>query len=329
MHVVPRQHSLSFRFVSPDTRLSLQYPYPHEQVGKAGLDVPSSVLNGPLLHDTILVPGDVLYMPRGLVHEAHTSHEEYSFHVTIALPTHDWTLATAVTRATQEALSTTVNYRMAMPVSLFADSSTTAPNNNNNNDNSNVELVQRQLEDALQLVREQVTVDSIVKDLQEKTKRHNERALQKRMCIIQRQQQQHETANHNKNSMSTLIGQDAAETVMLDTIVRASTLEEKAQVVLEQPRGLHVRQDTADALLGVLQTLKADPLRSCQVSDLLSLLSTANEASEDMNEAMDTDKICPLTLLSFARCTVLYRAGWYDDCKIAMKSHLLHYSLAS
>jgi hypothetical protein len=76
----------------------LQYPYPTEQVGKADLKVPTQVLNGPTVYDTVLEPGNVLYMPRGYVHEAHTL-DECSFHVTIAMPTHDWTLAGAITAA--------------------------------------------------------------------------------------------------------------------------------------------------------------------------------------------------------------------------------------
>ena len=57
------------------------YPYPHEQVGKDGIPVPSSVLDGPMAISTTLQPGDVLYMPRGFVHQAQCS-DSLSFHMT-------------------------------------------------------------------------------------------------------------------------------------------------------------------------------------------------------------------------------------------------------
>jgi hypothetical protein len=38
----------------------IPYPYSHEQVGKAGLDVSPQVLSGPCLYATALKPGDVL-----------------------------------------------------------------------------------------------------------------------------------------------------------------------------------------------------------------------------------------------------------------------------
>ena len=259
-------------------------------MGKDGLDIPPQVLDGPLAHDTILSPGDVLYMPRGFVHQAKTMDNECSFHVTVALPTHDWTLAGAVAVATQQALLQVVEYRMAMPLSLFSDKQTTSTCNTNND----LELVQQQLDEAWNMIREQVNLESIVKDLRKKAECHNFRAEEKRMAILQRQVLLHcRNGNTNNNAM---IGKDAASTVTLDTILRASTDEERTQVVLEQPRGLNVREDTADSLLGVLQQLKANPSRYCRVSELLSLLTDEKEAL--------SDRICQLTLVSFARCCV-------------------------
>lgn len=45
-------------------KIPIPYCYPHEQVGKEGLEVPAEVLNGPVLHETTLKPGDALYLPR-------------------------------------------------------------------------------------------------------------------------------------------------------------------------------------------------------------------------------------------------------------------------
>lgn len=50
----------------------IQYPFPPEQVGKNGMSVPDRMLEGPCVVDTVLRPGDVLYIPRGFVHEACT-----------------------------------------------------------------------------------------------------------------------------------------------------------------------------------------------------------------------------------------------------------------
>ena len=68
--------------------IPIQYPYPHEQVGKNGMPVPPSVLEGPCSIDTVLRPGDVLYIPRGHVHQATTYTQgddeaiQPSFHIT-------------------------------------------------------------------------------------------------------------------------------------------------------------------------------------------------------------------------------------------------------
>jgi len=273
--------------------LSLQYPYPNEQVGKANLDIPPHVLDGPLIYDNILNPGDVLYMPRGFVHEAHTLDKECSFHVTIALPTMDWTLAGAVTAATEQALSQVIENRMALPLSLFTNNGQSAANNNTN---GNVEFLQQQLDDAMQRIRQQVTVDTIVHGMRQKTEKHNTRALKKRMTIIQRQASQQNSIGDS----SLIVGEEAAATVSLDTVVRASTEAEKAQVIIQQARGLNVREDVADTLLGVVQKLRADPSLSCRVADLLSLLKGE---SEEVQTAA-ANKICQLTLLCFARCCV-------------------------
>ena len=78
------------------SNIPIPFPYPHEQVGKEGLAVPPHVLEGPkTLNQVTLEAGDVLYIPRGQVHQAQAAAttQEPSFHVTIALATHDWTLA--------------------------------------------------------------------------------------------------------------------------------------------------------------------------------------------------------------------------------------------
>ena len=72
-------------------------PYTDEQVGKTpSLPVPASTLrDANALVDCTLRPGDVLYVPRGFVHEASTGASEASLHVTLAIATHDctWSLS--------------------------------------------------------------------------------------------------------------------------------------------------------------------------------------------------------------------------------------------
>lgn len=288
----------------------IQYPYSHEQVGKNGLSVSSEILDGPVLMDTTLSPGDVLYMPRGYVHEATSPQDDFSFHVTIAIPTHDWTLAVAVTAATQQVLMNDgIENRMAMPLSLLRNDRDAK---NNDNEQQNHALLEQQLETALNQVRQQVTIDSILSQMQQKISIHNLRAMEQRRAVILEEQ----IPNSNSLLHSKTIGREAAMSVTMDTIVRASTEAEKRQVVVadaSQPRGLHVRNDTADALLGVLQMLKSHSSMKCKVLDLLELLdgsdgdgkaTSTTGKRRHREDSPDTVKICNFTLLSFAKCCV-------------------------
>ena len=68
-------------------------PVPSRQVDETpALAVPASALaDANVVVDRTLRPGDVLYVPRGFVHEASTGAAEASLHVTLAVATHDWT----------------------------------------------------------------------------------------------------------------------------------------------------------------------------------------------------------------------------------------------
>ncbi|CAK9079520.1 unnamed protein product [Durusdinium trenchii] len=77
-------------------------PYPSEQVGKDHLEVPCEVLdsqNTRMLQT--LRAGDVLYVPRGFVHEAKTSSLS-SLHLTVAIPTFDWSKSKVMIDALQD-----------------------------------------------------------------------------------------------------------------------------------------------------------------------------------------------------------------------------------
>ena len=68
----------------------IPFPMSHEQVGKAGRPVPESARDRAHAQELELCVGDVLYIPRGWVHEALTGTDAPSLHVTLAIPTHDW-----------------------------------------------------------------------------------------------------------------------------------------------------------------------------------------------------------------------------------------------
>lgn len=69
----------------------IRFPYPEEQVGKSEeCPVPEETLEAEPRLEVTLREGDVLYMPRGFVHEAFTSEEAPSLHLTIAMATYDW-----------------------------------------------------------------------------------------------------------------------------------------------------------------------------------------------------------------------------------------------
>lgn len=96
------------------TKPPIPYPYPHEQVGKDGLEVPPSLLTSDPDLDLDLHPGDVLYIPRGCVHEAHTT-KHHSVHLTFALATHDWSFSVLAAAVVRDALDQDVRWRRAPP----------------------------------------------------------------------------------------------------------------------------------------------------------------------------------------------------------------------
>ena len=66
----------------------IELPYKDEQVGKDQRHITRDELPAASI-DEVLEAGDVLYMPRGFVHEAFTS-DATSLHVTLAIPTADF-----------------------------------------------------------------------------------------------------------------------------------------------------------------------------------------------------------------------------------------------
>jgi len=260
-------------------KIPVPYPYPDEQVGKDGLDVPDEVLSGPVMIERTLRPGDVLYMPRGYVHQAKAVDDQLSFHVTVALATHDWTLAGLVSNAAQKILTSNIDYRLAVARQFGRQDLA---------ENTERDNLQCKLDEAMDMLRQEITVESIHNALRQKYERHNQRAWSFRSHIIQ------EANAPSKSKATQVVGRIASDNVRLLTMIRKATDEEKASVpATEQPRGLNVREETYNGIIHILQQLRNNPSLHCRVKDLNSLLPDATDRS--------FDTICDLTLLSFAR----------------------------
>jgi ribosomal protein L16 Arg81 hydroxylase len=263
-------------------KVPIPYPYPHEQVGKNELEVPDEVLQGPVLMERTLRPGDVLYMPRGYVHQARALQSEPSFHVTIALATHDWTLAGLMSTATQKVLTNIVDYRMAVPRQVGMRDWMHVPA-------ADKEGLQKQIQEAFEILQREITAKAMHNNLHYKYEQHNLRASAVRMKLLHEKRFPKQSAA--VSNRIPVVGTEASQCVSLSTSIRVATEEEKASLPpTQQPRGLHVREETYDGIIGILQRLKGDTSLQCRVKDLKSLITPASN-----------DLICDLTLLCFAR----------------------------
>ena len=251
-------------------QVPIEYPYPHEQVGKNGLPVPPQVLEGNLAISAILKPGDVLYIPRGHVHQARCT-DSFSFHVTIAIATFDWTLAGMMNVATNSILTKIKDYRKGI---LPSDSE---------------EQLQSQIDDALDRLKKQITAEAIRCNLQARIEKHVHRAASIRMKQIERARS--DSWKESESEISDMVGLHAANEVTLTTTVRGATPEEQAQIQSNQR--LIVREEISNDLLSVITKLQSDTTLGCPVSDLRSLL----QSSENPN-------ICDLALLGLAKRAV-------------------------
>ena len=81
----------------------------------------------PLL-ECVLQPGDVLYMPRGFVHEAFCPSDASSWHATLAVATHDWSWTKVAGSAMAAAMDRDASgrWRTAVPLTCGVQDSTQA-----------------------------------------------------------------------------------------------------------------------------------------------------------------------------------------------------------
>ena len=281
--------------------MPVPYPYSHQQVGKDDLDVPDHVLHGPLLVETVLYPGDVLYMPWGYVHKAQgvPNSSQPSFHVTIALATHDWTLSGLMTGATEEILRSVMDFRKAIPCSFgreklqFID---TAEKRN----------LQNQIDSAINLLKEKITINSVADNLELKYNRHNRRASTGRRKIIEQFNDEH-LQKPPQSTIADAVGPVAAHTITLGTFLRASTKNEKMYAQSmgndhnNRRSGLQVREEIADDIFVIFTALKNNPGMHYRISDLRSLLASTSSGKNISANTGESNLLCDLALLSFSK----------------------------
>eukprot|EP00929_Paragymnodinium_shiwhaense_P015023 TRINITY_DN123025_c0_g1_i1.p1 TRINITY_DN123025_c0_g1~~TRINITY_DN123025_c0_g1_i1.p1 ORF type:complete len:565 (-),score=82.90 TRINITY_DN123025_c0_g1_i1:102-1796(-) len=97
-----------------------KFPYSHEQAGKDDVPIPREFYECEPLIECDLEPGDVLYMPRGYLHEACCPGDSSSWHATLAVATHDWSWTKIYTSILGRVLDQTNDseWKAAMPLSL-------------------------------------------------------------------------------------------------------------------------------------------------------------------------------------------------------------------
>ena len=278
----------------------IPYPYPKEQVGKFGLGVPDEVLLGPTAIETTLRQGDVLYMPRGYVHEARTESNQPSFHATVAIATHDWTLAGNMSEMISRTLMSNKELRLAV------DRRFGNPNNASRCDTASsgydVSSLQAQIDSVMDEIRKKVTAEQIVRQLEVKYSAQR-RLAGTRIALIR------DETNENKCDSNAVVGPEASQRVLMETIVRAATDEERASVrppprpageatTAASDRGLTVREETSQSLMTIVQRLKQDRSLKAKVSELRSLFD--HSKIDESNTYM----VCALSILSFVRAAV-------------------------
>lgn len=268
----------------------ISFPYSHEQVGKNGIPVPSFVTDrisstetkaSEVLIDCILNEGDVLYMPRGYVHEASTSDcdNEPSFHATIAIMTSDWSYAKTVSEIVRKCLDKNAEYRKAIHVDFGRKDLSTI-------DETVKTQFNQELDSIVNKIKDCVTMEAIASELGKKYDFHNHHSDRTRKIFSL------DEVNESVEQID-IVGPNAARLVSFNTRIRASTQEER-EMIKSGDRGLKVRENISDALLSIIAQMKDSLETSYRVSELRSLVQH-NEGSIE---------ICDFTLCSFVKCCV-------------------------
>lgn len=274
----------------------IEYPYSDEQVGKHGLAVPSQVLNSPPLMEVVLQPGEVLYMPRGFVHEARCT-ESSSWHATLAVATHDWSWAKVFGQAAASALNP-ARWRMAVPLSLGLP-------DGEEGRAADAALAETELAALVDCLREDVNV----RDMQE--------VLSRKLVSVNRQQD--DAANAFQGGPGAMFRNEGGylrcRQILAETRVRKTTPEEMRMLMQERKgkggkggkgygkagkdgkdavKGVMVRNEISNAALSTLRSLRCRKGKGALVSEL-------SEECEDKDARAFFDQ---LMQICFARVCV-------------------------
>ncbi len=280
----------------------IPFPYHHEQVGKNNGVVPfqpttfETALSNDnvMIIDTILEEGDVLYMPRGYVHEASTTNcnNQPSFHLTIAIMTSDWSYSKVIADYVRKCLDKKNEYRMAIPVDI---------GRRKDIHHSITDKFKQDLDSIMDDIKENITMESISSELHTKYCLHNEQTLSMRkICSF--------IDSEYKSKITDITGPQAAKVVDMKTRVRKSTLEER-ESVKRGDRGLTVRDNISEALLSIIGQMEKEMNHSWYVSDLHYLIdagddNNVNETSYSSSISISISELCALSICSFVKCCV-------------------------
>mmetsp|Transcript_21199 Transcript_21199/g.38698 ORF Transcript_21199/g.38698 Transcript_21199/m.38698 type:complete len:410 (+) Transcript_21199:54-1283(+) len=143
-------------------------PYTEEMLGK-GEPVPPALIGDPTMSFT-MEPGDVLYIPRGCLHEATTSAEP-SLHITVTVPTSDYCWGVQLARS----LTETIHSKQKMPEELHRLCSTPMVGIRQGQANgSKEEDVSLHLQNMMQTWLEQLNAADIIGAFQARMAKTNE-----------------------------------------------------------------------------------------------------------------------------------------------------------
>ena len=238
-------------------------------------------------------------MPRGYVHQARSLNDNLSFHITIALATHDWSLAGLLSSASQQIWTSVIDFRKALPREFgTVTSADQIPKESR-------QSVEAQLDRAMAMLRSEVTCDTIHNAMTRKYQSHNQEVAAVRSHVIEKQTQ---TEQSTATRPLVTSGPEASDFVTLTSKLRLATPDEKADVRSKLPQsggppGLHVREDNYPAITTLIQHFQKDPSAVYAVCDLASVWETCQKRATD---PPTTSYLCDLTLLCFAKqCVAL------------------------
>eukprot|EP00929_Paragymnodinium_shiwhaense_P067383 TRINITY_DN33925_c0_g1_i1.p1 TRINITY_DN33925_c0_g1~~TRINITY_DN33925_c0_g1_i1.p1 ORF type:complete len:430 (-),score=93.91 TRINITY_DN33925_c0_g1_i1:101-1390(-) len=147
----------------------VRLPYTEEMLGK---DVPvaQELIKDPIMEFTI-EPGDVLYIPRGFLHEAETGTDS-SLHVTITVPTSDYCWGVQMVK---HVLHQIQHKEVAEPLRHFSDGAYFLPRSRGPEDSTSKDgLRDADIEDLLSAWASEVNVDGVLNAFGSRMARMNE-----------------------------------------------------------------------------------------------------------------------------------------------------------